>query len=362
MPRIRVLVVDDAVVMRRMITVALGSDPEIEVVGAAANGKIALQKIPQVNPDIITMDVEMPEMDGLQTVRELRKTYHRLPVIMFSTLTMRGAESTLDALAAGATDYVTKPANVGNVLEGIERLKSELIPKIKLHCRSILPPARTAAILPSFTGPRSAAPVAPADPAVAPQILAIGCSTGGPSALAALFADITCALPVPGVIVQHMPPLFTKMLAERLGKNSPNKFVEGEQGQLLERGCIYIAPGGRHMEVRRDGPVLRVHLQDEPPENSCRPAVDVLFRSLPAIYGSAILALIMTGMGQDGLRGCQLICERGGRVLTQDEATSVVWGMPGYVTQAGLADKILPLPQLGAEIMGRFRLSRFRSA
>ena len=356
MPRIRVLIVDDAVVMRRMITEALGSDPEIEVVGAAANGKIALQKISQVNPDIITMDVEMPEMDGVQTVRELRKIYPKLPVIMFSTLTMRGAESTLDALAAGATDYVTKPANVGNIVEGISRLKSELMPKIKLHCRHLVPGASAgtkATLLPTAKG-LSLAP--PSSSNLAPQIFAIGCSTGGPNALAALFTDITKALPVPGVIVQHMPPLFTKMLAERLSKNSANKFCEGAEGQILEPGCIYIAPGGLHMEVRREGTTVRVRLHEGPPENSCRPAVDVLFRSVAAVYGPAILALIMTGMGQDGLRGCQHIRERGGRVLTQDEATSVVWGMPGYVTQAGLAEKVLPLPQLGGEIMRRFRL------
>jgi two-component system chemotaxis response regulator CheB len=357
MPRIRVLIVDDAVVIRRMITEALSSDPDIEVVGSAANGKIALQKIPQVNPDLITMDVEMPEMDGLETVRELRKTYPTLPVIMFSTLTMRGAGSTLDALAAGATDYVTKPANVGNVIEGIERLKSELIPKIKLHCRVILPPTASVVPLPSSTGAHGIKLATPPASSAVAQVFAIGCSTGGPNALATLFSDITSALPVPTVIVQHMPPLFTKMLAERLGKNSPNNFYEGEEGQLVEPGSVYIAPGGRHMEIRREGLLVRIRLHDAPPENSCRPAVDVLFRSVADVYGSSVLALIMTGMGQDGLRGCQHIRERGGRALAQDEATSVVWGMPGYVAQAGLAEKVLPLPQLGGEIMRRLRLA-----
>ena len=356
MPRIRVLIVDDAVVMRKMITEALSSDPEIEVVGTAANGKIALQKIPQVNPDIITMDVEMPEMDGLQTVRELRKTYAKLPVIMFSTLTLRGAGSTLDALAAGATDYVTKPANVGNIVEGISRLKSDLIPKLKLHCRHVLPAAAGISTSSGTTSARVSQSAPKADSSLVPLVFAIGCSTGGPNALAALFADITSPLPVPGLIVQHMPPLFTKMLAERLGKNSPNRFFEGEEGQLVEPGCMYIAPGGRHMEVRREVGGTRLRLHDAPPENSCRPAVDVLFRSVATVYGAGVLALIMTGMGQDGLRGCQHIREGGGRIIVQDEATSVVWGMPGYVAQAGIADKILPLPQLGAEVMRGFRL------
>ena len=355
MPRIRVLVVDDAVVMRRMISEVLGRDSELEVVGIAANGSIALQKIPQVNPDVITLDVEMPEMDGLQTIRALRKIYPKLPVIMFSTLTLKGAGATLDALAAGATDYVTKPANVGSVTEGLERLHADLIPKIKAHCRHVLP---APGALPPVPRPGSSSPaglVSMAPPLTAPGVLCIGCSTGGPNALSSFFGDISTPLPVPCVIVQHMPPLFTKMLADRLGKNSPNKFYEGEQDQLLEPGSVYIAPGGRHMEVRREGGAVRVHLHDGPPENSCRPAVDVLFRSVATAYRGATLAVVMTGMGQDGLHGCEVIREYGGRAIVQDEATSVVWGMPGYVAQAGLADKILPLPQLAGEVLRRLR-------
>lgn len=356
MPRIRVLVVDDAVVMRRMITEALGSDPDLEVVGVAANGKIALQKIPQVNPDVITMDVEMPEMDGVTTVRELRKIYPKLPVLMFSTITLKGASATLDALAAGATDYVTKPANVGNITEGLTRLQSELIPKIKAHCRHVLPPAGSAAALTPIRGSPAVNPIrlaAPSFVAPAADIFCIGCSTGGPNALATLFSAIKAPLSVPCVIVQHMPPLFTKMLAERLSKESLSRFHEGEEGQLIEAGGVYIAPGGHHMEVVRSGTHVRLRLHDQPPENSCRPAVDVLFRSVAQVYGPATLALIMTGMGQDGLRGCELIRERGGRILTQDEATSVVWGMPGYIAQAGLAEKVLPLPEIGTEVLRR---------
>jgi len=363
MPRIRVLVVDDAVVMRRMISEVLSADPELEVVGSAPNGRIALQKITQVNPDVITLDVEMPEMDGLQTVRELRKTHPKLPVLMFSTLTMKGAGATLDALAAGATDYITKPANVGNVTEGLNRLKNELIPKIKLHCRHILPVSSLGNPLPPRASGAAGIKLAPpAVSIVAPQVLAIGCSTGGPNALADVFGAITAPLAVPTVIVQHMPPLFTKMLAERLGKNSPNRFFEGEEGQLVEAGSVYIAPGGRHMEIVREGTRVRIHLQDNPPENSCRPAVDVLFRSVAAVYGSTTLALIMTGMGQDGLRGCELVRERGGRILTQDEATSVVWGMPGYIAHSGLADKVLPLPQIAAEVLRRLPVRALRVA
>ena len=353
------MVVDDAVVMRKLITEALARDPEIEVVGVAANGSIALQKLTQINPDIITLDVEMPDMDGLATLREIRKTHPRLPVIMFSTLTARGAATTLDCLARGATDYVTKPSNMGNVGECLDRLQGDLVSKIKVHCRRSpatmgvlqnqpkLTPARPS--LPRFSAGSTPNPV---------DMVCVGTSTGGPNALADVFRAMPKDLSVPIVVVQHMPPLFTAMLAERLTQNTPVRFCEATEGQLLEPGRGYLAPGGRHMEVRRDGFGFRAHLHDGPPENSCRPAVDVLFRSVVAACGGNVLGVIMTGMGQDGARGCELIRERGGQVIVQDEPTSVVWGMPGYVAQAGLADKILPLNQIAGEIVLRVRARR----
>lgn len=344
---------DDAVVMRRMITEVLGRDPDIEVVGVAPDGRIALQKVTQVNPDVVTMDVEMPGLNGIETVRELRKTHPKLPVIMFSTLTARGGEATLDALAAGATDYVTKPANVGSVTEGLARLETELIPKIKVHCRRGSPIVPAAAVRSApRPSPNDKRPVPAASP-VRPDIVCIGCSTGGPNALAELFSGINTVLPVPVVIVQHMPPLFTRMLAERLGKESKNRFFEGEEGMLVEPGCAYIAPGGLHMEIRRDGIRTRIHLHEGPPENSCRPAVDVLFRSVAALYGSKILGVILTGMGQDGCHGSAIIKEQGGTILAQDKETSVVWGMPGVVAEAGLADKVLPLQHVAGELLRR---------
>lgn len=359
MPRIRVLVVDDAVVMRKLITEALSRDPDIEVVGTAPNGRIGLQKIPQVNPDVVTADVEMPEMSGLEMLREARKTHPRLPIIMFSTLTRRGAEATLDAISAGATDYVTKPANVGSVSESIARLEQELIPKIKAHCRSTAPaPARPVQVVVSPTATQRVAFV-PARARVierrgapAPvEILAIGTSTGGPNALADVLGAIPRHFPVPIVVVQHMPPVFTALLAERLGKRSQLVFHEGAEGMPLEPGHVYIAPGGRHMEIRRDATGATVHLQDEAPENSCRPAVDVLFRSVAHAYGAGTLGVVLTGMGSDGARGCEHIRERGGQVFAQDAATSVVWGMPGAVTEAGLAEQVLPLPQVAPAIL-----------
>jgi two-component system chemotaxis response regulator CheB len=357
MPKIRVLVVDDAVVVRKLITETLRRDPDLEVVGIAANGKIAMQKIPQVNPDVLTLDVEMPEMDGLATLREVRKLYPKLVVIMFSTLTQKGGAATLDALSLGANDYVTKPANVGSVTEAMERLERELIPKIKAHCRHVGYSAT------NFAKPVVPKTLIPFPSAVRPQagpieIVCLGTSTGGPNALAEVFADLPADFPVPIVIVQHMPPLFTAMLAERLTAHSAIPCHEGAEGQLVERGHAYVAPGGRHMEVRRPGlrTVLRLH--DGPPENSCRPAVDVLFRSVAAVYGGAVLAVVMTGMGQDGLHGCEVIREKRGHIVVQDEATSVVWGMPGFVANAGYADRIVPLNQIGGEIARRVRESR----
>ncbi len=353
-PKIRVLIVDDSVVVRKLIGDVLKKDPQIEVVGIAANGRIALEKIPQLNPDIITLDVEMPELDGLATLREIRKSRPKLPVIMLSSLTLGGASVTLDALAAGANDFVTKPSNVGSVGEALAALGQDLIPKIRLHCRRFV---RAPALADGGSIEARPAPPAPPRPAVSRfktspiEIVCIGTSTGGPNALSDVFATIRQSFPVPIVIVQHMPPLFTRLLAERLNRlQGPLQFHEGEEGMILEVGHVYIAPGGKHMEIRRDAARVSVHLQEGPLENSCRPAVDVLFRSVVACYRSSILGVIMTGMGQDGLRGCEGISGVGGRILAQDEASSVVWGMPGFVAKAGLADEVLPLSQIGPKM------------
>ncbi len=361
MPKIRVLVVDDAVVMRKMITEVLARDPQIEVIGTAANGKIALQKIPQVNPDLITLDVEMPEMDGIETLREIRKIYPKLPVIMFSTLTAKGAGTTLDALSLGATDYVTKPANVGSINEGIQRLETELVPKIKAHCRHLRvdgPPGEHTQFLsrlkPATLPPRNISrPI---------EIVCIGTSTGGPNALADVFRQFPANFPLPIVIVQHMPPMFTALLADRLTAISTIKFQEGQQGQVVTPGQAYIAPGGKHMEVKREGLRTVIQLHEGPPENSCRPAVDVLFRSVVTAYGSSALGVILTGMGQDGLHGCQHLREQHGQVIAQDEKSSVVWGMPGCVVQAGLADSVVPLDRVCNEIIRRVKDSRMAKA
>jgi two-component system chemotaxis response regulator CheB len=354
MPKIRILVVDDAVVFRRLVSDELSADPALEVVGTAANGRIALAKVPQVNPDLVILDVEMPEMDGLETLRELRKTYPRLPVIMFSALTERGAEATLDALALGATDYFTKPTNVGGLDASLEVIRTQLIPEIKALC------AKTpgGAALPAVARTGAAAPPPPAFRPGAIQVVAIGASTGGPNALAEIFPRLPADFPVPIVLVQHMPPMFTRLLAERLTAQSAIRVQEGTSGAVLQSGQAWIAPGDHHMIVVRDCTQVRLLVHQDPPENSCRPAVDVLLRSVAQTYGPNALSVILTGMGQDGLRGCEHVREAGGQVLAQDEVTSVVWGMPGYVARAGLADRVLPLNLIADEVLRRVRGTR----
>ncbi len=343
MRRIKVLVVDDTVVMRRLVSEALSGDDDIEVVGVAANGRIALQKLDALKPDAITLDLEMPEMGGIETVKELRKDHPNTPVIMLSALTVEGAESTLEALAAGANDYVTKPSSSGGMDQTIAHLRRELLPRIKGYFAkdepvTAAPPVRP---VPTSGAPRVATRV---------QAVAIASSTGGPNALEAVFKAWTQPLSVPIVMVQHMPPVFTKSLADRLDRLSGMAVHEAEEGQEILPGHAYIAPGGKHLEVRQAGPRVVARIHEGPPENSCRPAADVLFRSVAETYGASALAVVMTGMGKDGLAGCEVICQAGGRAVAQDEATSVIWGMPSYIVRAGLAENVLPLDQIASSI------------
>jgi two-component system chemotaxis response regulator CheB len=357
MPKIRVLVVDDAAVFRRSVAEELSRDPALEVVGTAANGRIALARLAQVSPDVVILDIEMPEMDGLATLAELRKTHPTLPVIIFSALTERGAEVTLDALALGATDYFTKPSNAGGLEASLEIIRKGLIPQIKALCAGAQKRTvgkdrpHAARVPPSPTDvPVARLPGARAGPV---DVVAIGVSTGGPNALADVFRRLPASFPVPLVLVQHMPPMFTRLLAERLSAEFPIRVHEGRSGDVLQPGHAWIAPGDYHMIVVRDGHQSRILLHQDPPENSCRPAADVLLRSVAKAFGPTSLAVILTGMGQDGLRGCEAVREAGGRVLAQDEASSVVWGMPGAVVRAGLADQVLPLSRVGDEILCR---------
>ena len=349
--RIRVVVVDDSVVIRRLVKDVLADDPNIDVVGVAENGEIAVERINELRPDAVTMDIEMPKMNGIEAVRELRKTHPRLPIVMFSTLTERGASATLDALAAGASDYVTKPANVGSVAESRQNIRDQLIPKLLAltAARRLVVKAAPPAPRPASTPPRA--------PRATPfAVLAIGCSTGGPDALATVLGGLPRDLSVPVVVVQHMPPLFTRMLAQRLDGTSPLEVREAADGDPLVAGTVLVAPGGRHLALRRTAAGSCVQLNDDPPENFCRPAVDVLFRSVSTIYRDRTLAVVLTGMGRDGALGAKVVRDAGGEVFVQDEQTSVVWGMPGAVVSAGQSDRVLPLGDVArdlAAVLGR---------
>lgn len=346
---VRVLVVDDSVVVRKLLCEALASGPGVEVAGTASSGAIALAKIPQLNPDVITLDIEMPGLNGIETLTEIRKLYPKLPVIMFSTLSERGAAITLEALSLGASDYVTKPTNSENLASAMAQVRRELLAKI--HSLAGRPPRGEAPSLAAVARKRRPG-------ANRIEILAIGSSTGGPNALAEVIPRLPPDFPTPIVIVQHMPPLFTRLLADRLGSRSRLLVGEAEPGCRLEPGRVWIARGDYHMTVRRKGLQAELELNQDPPENSCRPAVDVLFRSVAQVYGPNVLAVVMTGMGSDGARGAAHIREAGGEIYVQDEASSVVWGMPGAVVGSGCADKICPLAAISQEIIHRVAAHR----
>src|SRR5713226_2289289 len=334
MPPIRVLIVDDSVVVRQVLSEFLRSDPEIEIVGTASSGSLALSLIPQLKPDLVTLDLEMPGMDGLETLAGIRKLSPRLPVIMFSTFTERGAAITLEALSRGSADGAR------------QRVRDELIPKIKSLCAPRVP----------FRLP--VATIAPKGARVPIDIVAIGTSTGGPNALADLIPQFPADFPVPIVIVQHMPPMFTRQLAERLNALTPLLVQEAQEGKKLTAGQVWIAPGDYHMTVARRASGVVLTMNQRPSEQACRPSVDVLFRSVAETFGAHALAVVLTGMGADGTRGAQAIREAGGEVIVQDEATSVIWGMPGSVLAAGQADRICPLRFIAAEVVRRVSASR----
>jgi two-component system, chemotaxis family, protein-glutamate methylesterase/glutaminase len=347
----RILVVEDSVVMRKLLCDILSADPKLEVVGTACDGKVALAKFAQLHPDLITLDIEMPVMNGLEALVEIRKVDPNIPVLIFSMLTERGASATIEALSLGASDYVTKPTGVGSQSDATESIRSDLVAKIKTLCaRSVRKPPSPVGSVPPFPPALVRAPTL-----VRPRIdiVTIGSSTGGPSALVQVLSRIPEDFPVPIVVVQHMPPIFTRRLAERLAAYSKIQVQEGSEGVALRPGQAWIAPGNFHMTVKRSKRDFHLELNQTPPENSCRPAVDVLFRSVAEAYSANVLAVVMTGMGADGMAGARSVRQAGGEVIIQDEASSVVWGMPGAVHAAGQADAVYPLDQLSAEITHR---------
>lgn len=344
MSNIRVLVVDDSVVMRSLLTKLLSEDSMITVMDTASDGLAALNKISQIMPDLVTLDLEMPGMDGLTTLTELKKHYPKLPVIVCSSISTKGSVVTIDALLRGADDYVTKPSSNSAGDNALAVLTEALLPKIKaLAHKKVSPPPSTIRFQPDKSSQQRERI----------EIVAIGSSTGGPNALTELISQLPASFPVPIVIVQHMPPVFTRLLAERLNIKSPLNVQEAVDGETLVAGEIRIAPGGFHMKIETQGLVAKIRLTSDPAENFCRPAVDVLFRSVAASFGKHALGVVLTGMGKDGALGSQAIAMAKGRVIIQDEASSVVWGMPGSVFELGVADKVLPLADIAPELTAR---------
>ena len=357
-PPLRVLVVDDSALYRKVVRAALEQLPNIEVIGHAQNGRLALDRIIADRPDVITLDMEMPELDGLGLLRELRERKIQLSAIMISTLTAAGAQATSQALQLGAFDFVLKPT-LPDVQANERQLLADLAPRLdacRLVRRGTSPaaagarPATSAAPgAPRPTAPRPQFPSSAASLKRTPDVIGIGVSTGGPVALHKLLPLLSPQMP-PIVIVQHMPPIFTKTLADDLNRRCQLEVVEGRAGMTLQPGRAIIAPGGKQMRIARDERRTFIQITDDPPERNCRPAVDYLFRSIAAEYGAKAWGAILTGMGDDGTLGCRALKERGAAILAQDEATCVVYGMPRAVAEAGLVDVVGPLETIASRM------------
>lgn len=351
MQRIRVLVVDDTNVVRRVVAQVLADDQRIEVVDTALNGRVALEKIEQLKPDLVTVDLEMPVMGGREMLAALRARRDRTPVIVFGATDPSGAAGVLEALEAGASDYVTMPSSLARISDAIETVRAELVPKIIALIESAARATVRDGVGLQATASPSPAPnrrALAANVDAAPELIVIGTSTGGPQALQAILPELPESFPVPILIVQHMPAAFTATLARSLDQRCRLRVAEARDGALARAGEIWIAPGDHHLTVEWTAAGCRLHLDQGPKENSCRPAVDPLFRSAAEAYGARVLGVVLTGMGADGLDGARALRGQGARVVVQDEATSVVWGMPGAVAAAGLADQVLSQTEIAA--------------
>ena len=355
---IQVLVADDSAVVRGLVSRWLGEAGH-EVVATAPNGRAAVDALARCNPDVVLLDIEMPELDGIQALPLMLAKQPGIQVVMMSTLTQRNADVSLRCLALGAVDYIPKPESNRGVTTS-DGFRNDLIERIRVFG------AARARRRPGLTAVESASSAAPAAPAVSrlsgtvtlrpkprtvvpPRALLIGSSTGGPRAVGEVLEKIGAAtlLRLPVRIVQHMPPVFTAVFAEHLGARIGLPAAEGKADERLQPGRIYVAPGGRHMRLAGSAAETIIRLDDGPPVNFCRPAVDVMFLDAAALYGGATLSVILTGMGSDGTAGSRALVEAGGILLAQDEATSTVWGMPGSVAKAGLCHAVLPLPEIG---------------
>ena len=362
--RIRVMLVDDAVVVRGLFARWVEAEPDLEVVATLRTGRDAVNQLERVDPDVVVLDVDMPELDGIAALPLLLEKKRDLVVIMASTLTRRNAEISLRALSLGAADYIPKPGSNREV-SASTAFRRDLIEKIRqlgLRAKRLRHGIKARVSRPV----KSAPSIVPATeeitplrlrqmPLTPPRVLVIGASTGGPQALNRLVVQIDAVIQrAPVLITQHMPPTFTAVLAEHLARVSKFPVREAGDGEEVNAGAIYLAPGGKHMKVdRRDGTAV-IAIDDGPMVNFCKPAVDPLFASAAQVWGNKVLALVLTGMGSDGLAGAKEIVAAGGHVIAQDEETSVVWGMPGQVTNAGLCSAVLPLPEIGGRITRLF--------
>lgn len=336
--KIRVLVVEDSSIMRRLIIDILKNDPEIEVIGSAKTGKEAIEITKTLKPDVITLDIEMPEMDGISALKILRKEVPQVKVIMFSSLTQEGAKATIECLTLGAYDFVPKPSSK-SLWESMKKIEENLIPKIK-SVRFL------EEFKPIYVAPRIEKKIERG----IYKVCGIGVSTGGPQTLLEIIPKLPPNFPAPILIVQHMPPVFTRQLAERLNSLSRLRVKEAEEGEIVKEGEVYIAPGDYHMRVKAEKSLVKIKLHQGPPRNFCRPSVDELFESLAEVYKSNALVLVLTGMGSDGKEGAKKIKNKGGVVLAQDAESSVVFGMPRAVIEAGLADEVLNLSKISERL------------
>ena len=340
-----VLIIDDSAVVRGLVSRWIEADSRLQVAATCADGEVGVRKAAELQPDIVVLDIEMPRMDGLTALPQILKACPKAKVVMASTLTLKGGEITMRALSLGAADYAPKP-EAGRVA-GAEAYRKELLDKL------VALSPRSAGIAPRPAAVRPATP-RPVAPARKPSLIAIGSSTGGPQALREVIAALPRDTNVPIVITQHMPKLFTAILAEHLSKLGMPA-AEAKEGEPLRPGRIYLAPGDFHMTLRSANGVISAHIDQSPPVNFCRPAVDPLFNSCAKVAGNGVLAVVLTGMGHDGRDGARTIREAGGQVIAQDQASSVVWGMPGAVAEAGLADQILSLKDIGPELTRRLK-------
>ncbi|WP_224246236.1 chemotaxis-specific protein-glutamate methyltransferase CheB [Hyalangium gracile] len=347
MAPIRILVADSSAVARRELSQMLSSEPGLEVVALSPTGRVALEQTAKLQPEVIVLELSLQDMSGLEVLKELRRQFPRLPVLIFSALAASTGNLTLDALAHGASDYITKPTTAGGV-PFLEQARQQLVTKIReLHSRIQPEP-------PKIIPPRKRHELArPPQRQARIGVVVIGASTGGPNMLNEVIAALPADFPVPVLITQHMPPVFTKLFAERLDTLTPLQVREAVAGEQVRAGQVWVAPGDYHLALVREGPLVKLSTNRGPMENSCRPAVDVLFRSAATVYGAGVLAVVMTGMGKDGMKGCQVVSQAGGRIIVQDPATCVVGSMPQAVLEAGLAHHVVPLKNLGAEIIRR---------